>query len=71
MKLQILTKKEKPFQGREGDQIMYFWYDARREPDGVQITFGSVREYDPGDEIDANVVKKENNSGKIFWKEIA
>lgn len=68
--LQILTKKAKPFKGNEGDQIMYFWYDARRGDD-VQIQFGSLREYEPGEEIKLSLIKTENSKGRIFYKEIA
>lgn len=66
----ILTVTPKPFKGREGTEIMYFWYNAQRG-DGVQINFGSPYEYTENETVELDLVKQENSQGKIYYKEQA
>lgn len=71
MKVRILSRKAKPFKGTDGDEVMYFWYDAVREEDGVHFQFGSVRDHEPAESCDLEIQKSESKSGRVFYKEVA
>lgn len=69
-KLKIIAVKEKPFKGREGNMIPYWWVTARDEK-GVVIQFGTkLGIYKPGIEIEVELEKGPNRNGDMFFKEI-
>lgn len=71
MKLEILERKQKDFNGSEGRKIPYYWYTARTEA-GVRITFGSkVGDHNVGQTLELNVEKVERPNGEIGYKEFS
>jgi len=72
MILKITAKKEKPFIGDEGDEIIYFWYSGLREEDGATIKFGSLSgDYEVGSIVDILLEKSErivDRKGKKITK---
>lgn len=71
MKVKILKRKDGGFQGNDGENVIYYWYDAVRISDDMLIQFGS-REggHEEGSEKDLNIVKYERKDGKTGYKEI-
>lgn len=69
MKLFIIARKEKPFRGREDQEIPYFWYTARTE-NGVRIQFGSkMGSHKVGETLELNVERTEKADGSQTYKE--
>lgn len=69
MEVKIIKKVSKPFKGNDGEEIMYFWYTALRQGDGVTIQFGSPNEYEEAETISVNLEKREGRDGKIRYME--
>jgi len=72
MKLKIIKRKDGSFQGSDGEQVNYFWYDGIRLSDDTLIQFGS-REggHAEGETMDLEVVRYEKKDGSIGYKEVA
>jgi hypothetical protein len=71
MKLKILKKTQKDFQGEDGQKREYFWYVAERE-NGTAIRFGSVNgTYNVDDTPDLILEEYEQSNGKKGYKELA
>jgi len=72
MKVRIIKRKDGSFQGSDGENVGYYWYDAVRLEDNMLIQFGS-REggHEEKTEKDLNVVKYERADGKTGYKELS
>lgn len=68
MKIRVISKREKPFKGSEGDMIPYFWYRLT-DADGAEFEAGSLSgEGTEGETyLDADVVKVLRGNGKTGW----
>lgn len=68
MKLLIKNRKEKPFTGKDGAEIQYFWYDAVK-PDGTVISFGSKNgKYEVDEFEDVPLERYEGSDGRIRYR---
>jgi len=70
MKLEILKAKDGSFTGQEGNKVDWNWYKARRKDNDLVIEFGSRQLYEIGDEVDILLEKREQNNGKVGYKEL-
>jgi len=71
MKVEIISVKAKPFTGRNGLKLDYYWYTAKRMDNGARIQFGStIPDHKNGSELELNLVKFEKSSGEASYKEI-
>jgi len=71
MKLKIIRKTAKPFQGDDGESRDYFWYIAE-QADGTSIRFGSTNgSHEVGAAVDPLIEKYEQSNGKTGYKEIS
>jgi len=68
----ILGKKQKNFQGDEGEDIGYYWYTATDKKTGYVVKFGSpIGDHEIGKEYDLNISQDINSKGKPILKEIS
>ena len=71
MKITILKRTEKSFEGNNGEDVQYAWYKARRHSDQVNFQFGSVdTSHEEGEDYDLNIEKREGQTGKISYHEV-
>lgn len=71
MKLKIKKRKDGSFQGSDGENVTYFWYDAVDLENNMLIQFGS-REggHEEGAELELEVVRYERADGRTGYKEL-
>lgn len=69
MELKITKKNARPFKGKEGDMIPYFWYTGVNK-DHEEIEFGSTSgDFEVGKTTpDIELVKAPGADGKLRWK---
>jgi len=72
IKLTITKKKDGSFDPKDGgEKVVYFWYNAERDSDGVNFQFGSKDgSYEVGDDLELELEKYETSNGRIAWREV-
>lgn len=71
MIVKIVARKQSNFLGNDGEPVEYYWYTAVRGSDQVKFQFGSRDgSHEEGTEVDLELEKREQNNGKVGWREI-
>jgi len=75
MKIKILESKAKPFTGKEGNLIPWYWYEAEAAEEGAglekgeRFQFGS-KQGDHEGETELNIVRTQFSNGNTGFKEL-
>jgi len=69
-KLKVQKVRDGSFQGRDGEEVEYYWTKGLRVADGVTIEFGGKVKFIEGEEIEITLEKTEQAGGTYRYKQV-